>query len=79
MKVDELSLYSILKGLNMWSQEPNLKKAPHISNIITSYIQVGIKKYTPKLSPRCKVWFSGAWTAINISKMYLLDFFQDLV
>ena len=61
VKVNELSLYSVPEGQSKYVEEqgPSLKKAFHISDIIGSHIQVGVRKCTHKQSPRCRAWFNG--------------------
>lgn len=82
MKVNELSLYSVPEGQSKCVEEPRIQlEESHlhpISNIIANHIQVGVRTCTPKLSPRCKVWFNRDQTAMNISKMHPPGFFPRL-
>uniref|UniRef100_G1T6J2 Apolipoprotein O n=1 Tax=Oryctolagus cuniculus TaxID=9986 RepID=G1T6J2_RABIT len=63
MKVDELSLYSVPEGQSKYVEEPKTQLEESIS----------------QLRHHCEPYTSWCQTAMNISKMHLLDFFQDLV
>ncbi|KAF6089963.1 apolipoprotein O [Phyllostomus discolor] len=63
VKVDELSLYSVPEGQSKYVEEPRTQLEESISHL---------RHYCEPYTSRCQ-------TAMNISKMHLLDFFQDLV
>nr|KAF6491701.1 apolipoprotein O [Molossus molossus] len=63
VRVNELSLYSVPEGQSKYVEEPRTQLEESISHL---------REY-------CKPYTSWCQTAMNIYKMHLLDFFQDLV